>query len=226
MRFIAGKLRIPPEQLGLLSDLSAGAIAQLELISGSPGATLAGQQQWRAVRAELNANRALLGDLAAELYPQAHRIPGTTVLTRPEWMPATPVEIGDIALHWLTEQPAKPTVTGGIEQTEAVRPLASDGTRYGRYSRALGDLARPKLFENRVSYRLLEVEWTATGGRLGFGYTSYFENLDVCEAASHEFAQAWLRAGHRRPSLADLPFPCRTSRHFPAGRTCPGPPDE
>ncbi|MBV9010972.1 MAG: hypothetical protein JO272_02775 [Pseudonocardiales bacterium] len=75
-----------------------------------------------------------------------------------------------------------------------------------RYSHALRDLARPKLLDNRVSYRLLDVEWTTTGGRLGFGFTSYFETFDVCEAAAHEFAEGWLCAGHKRPNLAALPL--------------------
>lgn len=163
------------------------------------------QQHWRAVRIELNANRTVLGDLAAELYPQAHGIPGSAALTRPDWIPAAPVEIGDIELYWVAE-PTRPSITGGIEQTESARPLANDGTRYGRYSQALRDLARPKLLDNRMSYRLLDVEWTATGGRLGFGYTSYFETFDVCEAAAHEFAESWLRTGRRRPSLANLPL--------------------
>jgi transcriptional regulator with XRE-family HTH domain len=206
LRFVAGKLAIPPERLGILPDRSAAAVSQLEQVSGSPGAALASQQRWRAVRAELNANRALLGDLAAELYPGAHRIPGSAALTRPEWMPATPVEIEDIELYWVAD-PARPGITGGIAQTESARPLDdADGTRYGRYSQALRDLARPKLLDNRLSYRLLDVEWTATSGRLGFGYTSYFETFDVCEAAAHEFADAWLRAGRKRPGLASLPL--------------------
>lgn len=206
LRCIAVKLSIPPERLGIVADRSANAIPHPELVSGSPGTPLASQQRWGAVRAELNANRAILGDLAAELYPQAYCVPGTTVLTRPEWMPSAPVEIGDINLYWRTGQPAKPTITGGIGQTESVRPLTADGTRYGRYSRALGDLARPRLLDNRVSYRLLDVEWTGTGGSFGFGYTSYFETLDVCEAAAHEFTDAWLSAGRKRPSLAHLPL--------------------
>ncbi|MGH3924830.1 MAG: transcriptional regulator, partial [Pseudonocardiaceae bacterium] len=158
----------------------ADAVAQPERVSGSPGAVLASQERWRAVRVELNANLEILGDLAAELYPQAQRVSASTALTRPEWMPAAPVEIGDIDL-WVGE-PARPSITGGIEQTESVRPLADDGTRYSRYSHALRDLARPRLLDNRLSYRLLDVEWTATSGRLGFGYTSYFETFDVCEA--------------------------------------------
>jgi len=207
LRFIVRKLGIPPERMGILPDRSADAISPAGAGHGSSGAALASQQRWKAVRAALNTNRAILGDLAAELYPQVHRIPGSTVLTRPDWMAAAPVEIGDIDLHWVAEQACqRPHITGGIEQTESARPLAADGTHYPRYSHALRDLARPKLLDNRVSYRLLDVEWTTTGGRLGFGYTSYFENLDVSEAAAHEFTEAWLHAGRRRPSLAHLPL--------------------
>ncbi|MGQ0774810.1 MAG: helix-turn-helix domain-containing protein [Pseudonocardiales bacterium] len=205
LRFIARKLNIPPERLGILPDRSADNVLQSEQRAGSAEVALTSQQRWKAVRLELNAHRAVLGDLAARLYPQACRVLGSTALTRPEWMPAVPVEIGDIGLYWV-DDPARPRITGGIEQTESVRPWAAKGTRYGRYSHALCDLARPTLFDNRLSYRLLDVEWTPTGGRLGFGYTSYFETFDVCEVAAHEFAEAWLRAGRTLPSLANLPL--------------------
>ena len=82
----------------------------------------------------------------------------------------------------------------------------SSGQPYDRYSRALRDLARPKLLDNRVSYRLLTAEWADGRGRFGFNYTSYFDVLDVGEAVGHEFAAAWLDAGRRRPSTASLPF--------------------
>ncbi|MGQ0778415.1 MAG: helix-turn-helix domain-containing protein [Pseudonocardiales bacterium] len=205
LRFIARKLDIPPERLGILPGRSAAAVLPSEQRAGSPEGALTSQQHWKAVRLELNAHRAVLGDLAARLYPQTCRVPGSTALTRPEWIPAVPVEIGDIGLYWV-DDPVKPRITGGIEQTESARPWADDGTRYGRYSHALRDLARPKLFDNRLSYRLLDVEWTPTGGRLGFGYTSYFETFDVCEVAAHEFAEAWLRAGRTLPSFANLPL--------------------
>ncbi|MQA64160.1 MAG: helix-turn-helix domain-containing protein [Actinophytocola sp.] len=206
LRFITERLGIPPEQLGILPDRSADAVPRPEKVSSSAGAEMESQRWWKAVRSELNANRAQLGDLAAELYPSVLHIPGSTVLTKPEWVPGQPTEVGDVRLRWRTEEPAKPEITGSIKQTEGVRPLAADGARYSRYSRALRDLARPKLLDNRVSYRLLDVDWAATNGQFGFGYTSYFDVLDVCEAAGHEFAEAWIRAGRKRPSMADLPL--------------------
>lgn len=101
----------------------------------------------------------------------------------------------DIELYWLADALPKPAITGGIEQTESARPLAADGERFRLYSRALRDLARPKLLDNRVSYRLAEVDRAGDHGKLGFSYTSYFDVLDVCEVAAHEFADAWLKAG-------------------------------
>lgn len=206
LRELATRMRIPPEHFGILPDPSADAIPQPHTVSNTPGAELESQQAWRAVRAEFNAHRATLGDLAADLYPKADRVPGSTVLTRPEWMPAEPVELCDVQLSWRADELPSPSITGGIQQTAHVRPLAADGSRYKRYSRALRDLARPKLLDNRFSYRLVDVLWTPQRGRFEFDYTCYFDVLDVCEAAGHEFADAWVKAGRKRPSMADLPL--------------------
>ncbi|TWD79731.1 Xre family transcriptional regulator [Kribbella amoyensis] len=204
LRFIAARLGIPSERLGVLPDRSADARPRSNSVAGSPGPVRDSQDRWRAVRAELNRNRAVLGDLAAELYPESQRLPGTTVLSAPGWIPDGPVDLADIELTWLPESPAPP-ITGRAEAAAAARALRADGTSYDRYSRALRDLARPKLLDNRVSYRLLAAD-LADSARLAFNYTSYFDVLDVGEAVAHEFASAWLDAGNRRPSLADLPF--------------------
>ena len=163
------------------------------------------QEHWRDIRCQLNAHRAVLGDLAAELYPAEQRIPGTTVLTSASWVPDGPVDLADIELAWRAESPT-PQLGGKASQSAGARPLMASGERYDRYSRALRDLARPKLLDNRVSYRLLDVEWSGSRGALGFNYTSYFDVLDVGEALGHEFAEAWLAADRKRPSFADLPF--------------------
>ncbi|WP_222598248.1 helix-turn-helix domain-containing protein [Lentzea tibetensis] len=204
LRFIASRLSIPPERLGILPDRSSDRIPHPGTVSTTPGAPHDSQEHWRAVRAEMNRNRAHLGDLAAEMYPQSQRIPNTTVLTRAGWMPDRPVDLADVKLCWLGDENAHPTITGTSPETEGVRPLTAQGTPYNRYSRALRDLARPRLLDNRVSYRLREVAWTDAACDLGFSYTSYFDVLDVCEALSHEFTEAWLGNGRKRPSMADL----------------------
>ncbi|MBV9010908.1 MAG: helix-turn-helix transcriptional regulator [Pseudonocardiales bacterium] len=205
LRHIARTLGIPPERLGVLPDQSADAIPFASHVSDRPGPVRDSQEHWRGVRRQLNAHRALLGDLAAELYPAEQRIPGTTVLTSARWMPDGPVDLTDIELAWRAEAPT-PRLGGKGSPSAGVRPLMASGERYDRYSRALRDLARPRLFDNRVSYRLLDVTWVGSQGILGFNYTSYFDVLDVGEALGHELAQAWLAAGRKRPSFAELPF--------------------
>jgi transcriptional regulator with XRE-family HTH domain len=205
LRHIANKLGIPPERLGVLPDHSADSVPRSRSVTDAPGPVRDSQEQWRTVRAELNANRAVLGDLAAELYPREERIPGTTVLTGAGWLPDAPVDLADVELRWLDDSPT-PSITGKAPEAVAARAMMANGEPYDRYSRVLRDLARPKLLDNRVSYRLLDAEWTADGGLFSFNYTSYFDVLDVGEAVGHEFAAAWLKAGRRRPSFADLPF--------------------
>jgi transcriptional regulator with XRE-family HTH domain len=205
LRNIARRLGIPPERLGVLPDNSPDANPFPSHVSDRPGPVRDSQEHWRHVRRELNNNRALLGDLAAELYPEEFRIPGTTVLTSPSWVPHSPIDLADMELAWIAESPA-PTVDGKSAESAGARPLMANGDRYGRYSRALRDLARPRLLDNRVSYRLLDVSWAEGRERLGFNYTSYFDVLDVGEALGHELAHEWLKAGRRRPSLAHLPF--------------------
>src|SRR5581483_6485579 len=205
LRHIATALGIPPERLGVLPDHSQDSVPMTSHVSHSPGAVHTSQEQWRVDRRALNANRAALGDLAAELYPKELRVAGTSVLTSPGWMPDEPIDLTNIELLWRTESPP-PQVSGRADESAGARPLMADGGRYDRYSRALRDLARPRLLDNRVSYRLLDVDWTGTSGTLGFNYTSYFDVLDVGEALGHEFVRAWQKAGKKRPNFPDLPF--------------------
>jgi transcriptional regulator with XRE-family HTH domain len=205
LRHIAKTFGIPPERLGVLPDHSADARPFASHVSDRPGPVRDSQERWRDVRRELNAHRVVLAELAAELYPAQQRIPGSTILTSASWMPEGPIDLADIELAWRPDPPA-PQLDGRGPPSAGARPLMASRERYDRYSRALRDLARPRLFDNRVSYRLLDVAWAGSRGILGFHYTSYFSVLDVCEASAHEFTQAWLTAGRKRPSFPELPF--------------------
>jgi hypothetical protein len=52
------------------------------------------------------------------------------------------------------------------------------------------DLDRPGLFENRISYSLLDTQWDPTSGQVALGYMRYFDMIDVGEALAHELALA------------------------------------
>jgi len=180
---------------------------------GTPGdAVRHSQQHWLRVRGFLNRRRHELGRAAQDLYPRSWRVAGTPLLARPEWLPAAPVPLDQVALSWRPDGPA-----GGIDgtgpETAAVRPLRDGSSRFGCYAGALGALNPPRLFEDRACYRLLEAAATPGPASLGFGEGRYFEVINTCEAVAHEYAAATLAredqaAGGpaRPPALDELPL--------------------
>ena len=158
------------------------------------------QQDWRATRQGLNGHRHGLTAAAARLYEPQARLHSTGLLTRDWWMPSEPVELTSIGLE--LGPAAAPAVSGAEAQAAGSLPLASLEQRYRRYSHAVRDLDPPRLFENRLSFRLLDLDWPAPGsGRMLFGHTTYFEMVDVCELLAHEAAAAHIRPGEAGPAV-------------------------
>lgn len=204
LRFIAGRLGIPPERLGVLPDQAVDVPSSPNSLSLTPGPVRNSQRNWLKVRRVLTENRVLLTELASRLYGGMSPILGTPMLTCDRWSPSRPVSLDSVELQWLSDAPP-PVLLGDSVLTEHVRPLTQNGVHYSRYSRALRDLARPKLLDNRICYRLLDAEWQDDRGRLDFGYVSFFDAMDVSEAVAHEFASAWMIDG-ATPTLDTLPL--------------------
>jgi len=160
------------------------------------------QQRWRHQRDYLNQHRHDLTLALDHLYPADWRVAGTLLMARPEWCPARPVPLADVALDW------RPSQRGAIVDpvqpigSDEVRPLRDDGTRFGSYAEALAALRPPKLLANRTCYRLLAAtaagntadmdadadDTTGNGARLTFGVGQYFDLINVSEAVAHEVA--------------------------------------
>jgi hypothetical protein len=98
-----------------------------------------------------------------------------------------------------------------------VLPLADRGERYASYSRAVRDLVRPRLLENRLSYRFLGIR-SSPGLELTFGSTTFFEAFDVKQSIAHEFEAAWLNSGGSVPGWQDLPLRSSISDQFDPAR--------
>ncbi|MEN3361475.1 MAG: hypothetical protein V7637_5457 [Mycobacteriales bacterium] len=160
-----------------------------------------GRAGWLAVRARLRERRWELGVAAGREYPQWTVVGGTPLLSRPEWLPATPLPVPDIALEY-RDDAGFAGVTGAEAVAARVLPERPGGGRYPRYSAAVAELAAPRLFEDRPTYRLLHAD-LGVAPRLVFGAGSYFDGVDVGEACAHEFAAATLDPG--RPA-GDLPL--------------------
>ncbi|MFD6565430.1 helix-turn-helix transcriptional regulator [Micromonospora profundi] len=180
---------------------------------------VASQVEWRRTRELLNGNRHVLSQVAAGLYPGA-RLADTGLIAGPGWIPDAPVDLAAVAL---TEAPDAPQPLLDGTEREAARSLPDQTlTRsYDRYTRAVRDLAPPRLFEDRLSWRLLDVDWSAGAGRMVFGETTYFGAVDVFEPTAHELAYVALDgdgnlAAH--PQVRDLPYRRLIGSPFDFGR--------
>ncbi|MBN9735401.1 transcriptional regulator [Pseudonocardia sp. P1] len=205
-RLLAEHFRVAADELGFLRPRPGTAQLQtrstltdtddLLRLTDEPAApdprVVAEQDRWRQVRQALGLRRRALAVAAESLYPD-HRLPGCTgtgVIADPSWIPAAPIPLEHIVLDLLDDAPR---MISGIEpDSAAVRPLRDTSRRYRRYSHAIRDLARPSLFENRLTFRLLDVDWSLPDQQLSFGTMGFFDGLDVNEALAHETAQEFL----------------------------------
>lgn len=122
------------------------------------------------------------------------------MLNGPGWLLDRPVELESVRLRFTESGDAwRP---GPVAH---VLPLTARGERYAGYSRAVRDLVRPRLLENRLSYRLLQVA-QRDGLELTFGTTTFFEVFDIKESLAHEFKAAWLAGDGSVPDWSALPL--------------------
>jgi hypothetical protein len=139
----------------------------------------ASERNWLAVRRFLREHRHELTAAAAADFPLAMRVAGTPLLTRPEWMPPAPIALADVELAF----------------RDSAAPIEPAG--YPSYAQTMRALAPPAVFEDRVTYRLLDADLAASPAAMAFGCGRYFDGINVGEAAAHEFAAARLSGGAR-----------------------------
>ena len=177
---------VPTGHPGHAVDSSADVLV---FESGEPDEdpdVVASKEDWLIVRKQINAFHTPLMAAAAQLYPESVRLMTPGILSRPDWMvPNDLIDLAEVTIE-LDDEVAPPLIDGTGPSSARVRPLWAPNRRYERYSHAVRDVARPRLFENRPSWRLTSVEFGSGGGRLRFGQMTYFDAMDVCEAVAHE----------------------------------------
>ncbi|WP_051114842.1 helix-turn-helix transcriptional regulator [Actinokineospora enzanensis] len=169
----------------------------------------ADQATWRATRAALGRNRQSLACLAEGLYPD-FRVPGlehSGVIAAPDWLPQKPIPLDRISLVLDPDAPQS-AVSGTENATALLRPLLSSERRFRSYHAAVRDLAAPRLFENRLCFRTVALDWSVPTLRMSFGQMGFFDAIDTNEALAHEFATQHLTGETLVPraSWRRLPF--------------------
>ncbi|WP_435226605.1 transcriptional regulator [Streptomyces sp. Tue6028] len=160
-------------------------------------------------RTDLRQRFGQLCEMAADIHvlarPSLERIGGTSLLWEAAMRPPTPIPLSAVAVEW---QDTPPSVNRPlIRAARRCLPKESKAHRYERYSSAMWALARPTLFEDRPSFRLVRADWRHPGGpRLVFGTGQYFDLIDQNEAVAHELAVATKRVSQARPPWRALPM--------------------
>ncbi|MEU0645993.1 transcriptional regulator [Streptomyces umbrinus] len=160
-------------------------------------------------RDDLRERTGQLSELAADMHiaarPALERIGGSTLLWDATMRPPLPVPLSAVSVDWQdVEAPLHPRLH---RLTQRRLPKESKWRRYARYSSAMGALARPRLFEDRPSFRLAKADWLAPAGpRLVFGPGQYFDLVDQNEAVAHELAAATRKRPHSTPSWRRTPM--------------------
>jgi hypothetical protein len=173
-------------------------------------------QRWRRVRRLVNEQRLALVARAAGLYPGAARAAGTDLLCRPEWLPAAPVDLAGITLHWTGRAPA-PRADATAATAAHLLPQSAPGGPFRSYAAAVAVVDPPALFQNRICYRLLDASLRGPA-QLSMGPARYFDAMNLGHAVAHELAAAQDHGVGQAASLADLPLraalgdPCALSQ--------------
>lgn len=174
-------------------------------------AVAAGQEAWCTTRNYLIQHRTQLAKQAIRLYDPGWQVPHTSTLAAQGWLPCQPIPIEAVTLDW-EPRPPRPVFTGREAELRPVLPLRTPRYAFPHYTSAMRYLSPPRLFENRPSYRLLDVSLTPAGqGQLRFGLGTFFDKLDVSEALGHEFAAAAMDGAL---SWTRLPFRALLSQPF------------
>jgi hypothetical protein len=125
-------------------------------------------------------------------------------------LPDQPIPLDQIKLRY-TPDAAFGGVTGIEPVVQRLLPVRANGTRYRTYSDAVAALAAPGIFENRCTYRLLSAD-LHSGPRMVFGRGTYFDGIDVGDAAAHEFTAALLGEIATQDFRAAIGDPCDSAR--------------
>ncbi|MFF4658322.1 transcriptional regulator [Streptomyces sp. NPDC001381] len=193
-------------------------------LSGALTAVLGVYYAWRALdhaaveqsrasfvkqRTDLRHRFVQLCEMAADIHlfarPSLERIGGSSLLWEEAMRPPAPLPLSAVTVEW---QDASPPVNHTVlRAARRCLPKESKAHRYERYSAAMGTLARPTLFEDRPSFRLVRADWSEPDGpRLVFGIGTYFDLIDQNEAVAHELAVATQRRPQERPPWRALPM--------------------
>ncbi|GGL25004.1 hypothetical protein [Nocardia jinanensis] len=175
-------------------------------MSADPRTLTPSERAWIDTRSYVREHRSDLDAAAARAYPALHRVADSTLLAHEEWIPSAPIHLEDV-VSALEVTPVSKAV-GSAPPASPALPVRGTGDLYTNYAEAVGELVAPTVFENRPTFRLVHADLTAETPSMRFGLGSYFDSINIGEAAAHEFAMALQGHGELSGVRAAITDPC------------------
>ncbi len=137
---------------------------------------------------------------------------GFSLLTRKEWALASPILLSpddartQLGVRLLTDRHSDsdyvkwkvrpiPTEVKNVLPFRLSKPTFGK-VRYAKYSDAVNDLAPPGMWENRICYRVCEINLTSAQPSIILDTMNYFDSFDEGEAVNHEWHIASGKKSH------------------------------
>jgi hypothetical protein len=131
----------------------------------------------------------------------------TVLLTRRGWLPHQPVPLDANTPQPVFDSAGMPATAELLEAASHLVPRGDDDHPVTTYAEAVAAIERPSLFEDRPTYRLMRADLDTSSPSMSFALATYFDVLNIGEAAAHEYAAYHRTGGH--PMLAELPLRSR-----------------
>lgn len=177
----------------------------------------ASRRRFLSERKAYETRRAALNRSAVEWYGKdVYLIGATAQITCPGWIPAAPIPISNVSViddrtaeneDWFVRE-LSPLISGQLPYQEGAR-----GKFSSRHD-AIEALCRPKLWENRICYRLTGVELEPDAAKLSVAPIRFFTGLDVSESLAVEMLRGIKSSRTSRLALRrSLGQPCDLKRN-------------
>jgi hypothetical protein len=183
--------------ISIFAALAAGASSYVTLAARERAASV---RKFREIREFLKRNRGQLVQQALAYHAAMRHKQDLPLLSLPGWLQSSPAPLGEIELTLSRRSQNGDVLLEAIHQTARYWPRSEAGAKLQRYSDAISAYDKPSLWQNRRSYRLLEVNPSAgpieQPPSLTFSLDYYFDMIDTSEVLGFEAA---MRLAKGRP---------------------------
>jgi hypothetical protein len=170
-----------------------------------------GENQFTKVREHIRVHQPELYSLAQADMRNAWRKGDIPMITKPEWIPASPQPLSSVKLAWDDKPLEADHLDASLKQAAKLMPRRPSGSTVPTYSETLSELGGMSHLYNGWIYRPVRIGTNEHGLELTFASGRYFDHLNTTEVLAYEAGAAHLAHeqsvmnGHYRRFLSD-PF--------------------